>query len=135
MVAHYKQKQQDLNLQLEDHTNADESFLINASYLLELSNRAAELFESSKEQEKRQLLNFLLSNCTLKGDILLFNLKPPFDAIYQANKNQIWLRRSDSNRRPSGYTNPTITNGRGLSLHHARNSSEDAGCIVSEPSS
>lgn len=102
MVSEYKKKQTDINIQLEDHTKADESFLINSSYLLELAHCAINLFnsESSEVESKRQLLNFLLSNCTLEGDKLLFDLKPPFDAIYQANKNQIWLRRSDSNRRP-----------------------------------
>lgn len=46
MVAEYKQEQKNLNIQLEDHIKADESFLITASYLLELASRAYELFES-----------------------------------------------------------------------------------------
>lgn len=104
IVIQYKQKQYDLNLQLEDHTKADESFLINASYLLELADRTAELFalpdDSSKVPLKRQLLSFLLSNLKLEGEKLLFTLKEPFNVLYQASTSQNWLRRSDSNRRP-----------------------------------
>lgn len=94
LVIKEKQLQKDLNLQMSDHTDADESFLINVSYLLDLSNRAAELFEVSEVQQKRQLLNFLLSNCKLEGEKLLFDLKQPFDALYNASKTQSWLPSS-----------------------------------------
>lgn len=89
MVINYKEKQYDLNLQLEDHTKADENFLISISYLLELAYEAAELFElpndSSKVPLKRQLLSFLLSNLKLEGEKLLFELKSPFDVLYQCS--------------------------------------------------
>lgn len=93
-----KQKQYDINLQLEDHQKADESFIVNSTYILELVNRAPELFESSKEEQKRQLLNFLLSNLKLEGEKLLFDLKQPFDVMLECSKSQKWLPRLDSNQ-------------------------------------
>ena len=55
-----KEKQQDILLQIEDHTNADENFYLTANKVLSLAQRACDIFESSEPNEKRQLLNFLL---------------------------------------------------------------------------
>ncbi|GAH39274.1 unnamed protein product, partial [marine sediment metagenome] len=60
-----KQSQHDLDLKLKQHTEADEKFGITVNYLLNLASRAYELFESSKIEQKRQLINFLLSNLRL----------------------------------------------------------------------
>jgi len=42
--------------------------------------------QSSEPEEKRQLLNFLLQNLTLEGKKLNFELKTPFDTVFQALK-------------------------------------------------
>lgn len=85
LVKKYKQKQADINLQIELLTTADEGFLISSSYLLELAHQAHDLFASSKTPQKRQLINFVFSNLKLEGKTLIFNLKEPFDAIIQAS--------------------------------------------------
>jgi hypothetical protein len=71
---------------------------------MELANRAPKLYESSKEEQKRQLVNLLLSNCKLRGAKLIFNITTPFDMIARCSNRQDWLRGSDSNRQPNGYT-------------------------------
>lgn len=43
---------------MERHSKADEKYYIEAGKLLELARRAYELFESSEDSEKRELLNF-----------------------------------------------------------------------------
>lgn len=101
MIEEIKQKQLDLNLQAEDHIKADKEFIITTSYLLELASRASELFESSKEEQKRKLLNILLSNSKLEGEKLVFNLKTPFDVIARCSKSSNWLPGLDSNQQPS----------------------------------
>lgn len=70
---------------------ADKEFYVTASRILELANRAAEIFESSKAEQKRQLLQFLLQNSTLDGKKVDFTLKKPFDAILTASKTEDWL--------------------------------------------
>lgn len=85
LVKKYKQKQADINLQIELLTEADEGFLITSSYLLELAHNAYDLFESSKTPQKRQLVNFVFSNLQLRGKTLEFNLKQPFDALLAAS--------------------------------------------------
>lgn len=83
--------QYDLDLNLKQHTEADEKFTITVNYLLNLASRAYELFESSKLEQKRQLINFLLSNLRLRGKTLLYDVNKPFDAILNANKCSDWL--------------------------------------------
>ena len=75
-------------------------FLITASSVMELASRAGELFAGSKVEDKRHLLSLLVSNLELEGEKLHFKLKAPFDAIAGCSKNNIWLLRSGSNRRP-----------------------------------
>jgi len=94
-LKEYKEKQQDLFIQMEEHSKADENFYLTASKVLDLASRALEIFESSEVTEKRTLLNFLLQNPVLSGRNLLFKLKSPFDAIAQYGKTQDWLRGGD----------------------------------------
>lgn len=77
----FKSRQQELNLLLEEHTEADESYFVAASTVLNLAKRALEIFESSEVPEKRALLNFLLQNSTVDGKKPMFTLRSPFDTI------------------------------------------------------
>ena len=95
-LKEYKEKQEDLLLQMEDHNKADENFYITAATVLGLSSRALEIFRSSEVNEKRALLKFLLQNCVLNGRKLLFELKTPFDVIAQYGKTQNWLPGLDN---------------------------------------
>ncbi len=59
--------------------------------LLNICSKALELFESSKVEQKRQLINFLLSNLQLRGKKLEYTLKKPFDALIDLDYRSIWL--------------------------------------------
>ena len=73
-----KQKQYDINIQLENHTRADENYYITASTVLNLAKNALSLFESSEVLEKRAMLNFILQNCVASGKKLEFYFRSPF---------------------------------------------------------
>jgi len=79
-----KQRQHDLNTELLQHTDADEKFAYTLTTLLNISSRAYELFESSEVEQKRQLINFALSNLKLEGKNLVYTLKKPFDVLVTA---------------------------------------------------
>ena len=49
--------------------------------ILELANRAAELFEKQSGSEKRRLLDFVLSNSTWGNGELRVKFRQPFDLI------------------------------------------------------
>jgi hypothetical protein len=76
-----KQRQYELNDKLKRVIVADESYSITLITLLNICSRAPELFESSKVEQKRQLINFLLSNLKLRGKKLEFEIKKPFDVL------------------------------------------------------
>jgi site-specific DNA recombinase len=51
---------------VEAHRTANRSYIEEGIKLLELSQRAAQLFESQPPSEKRKLLDFVLSNSRWK---------------------------------------------------------------------
>ena len=102
MVVDLKRKESDLLQQLQGHSKADEAFLISSSYVLELANRAEELFEKSQARQKNELLRFVLANASVEGEKLVYKLKNPFAAIVLCNETGNWLGRRDSNPRMHG---------------------------------
>ena len=97
-LKEYKEKQRDILIQIEDHAKADENFYITAPKILNLANRALEIFESSEVKEKRALINLLLQNPLLSGRKLLFSLRSPFYMIAKCGQNENWLPRQDEFR-------------------------------------
>jgi len=88
-----KQEKRDLELEIKQLDNADEKFAVTVQYLLDLCSRAHELFKSSKPAQKRQLINFVLSNLALDEEKLDYDLNKPFDVIAQASKSSKWYTR------------------------------------------
>lgn len=97
-VHDFQKQKEDLTAELESHQKADDTFLMSASYLLELAQRAVELFERSQPAQKCQLLKLVLANCKAEGEKLIFNLKAPFEALRCAKETQNWLPLVDKFR-------------------------------------
>ena len=76
---------------------ADEEYYITCGYLLKLASKAGELFESSEPDEKREILKLLLQNCTLNGSSVCYDLKKPFDTLFDLGTRQIWLEERNCN--------------------------------------
>lgn len=77
-----------------------------ALHLLELSRKAPELFENAEIEEKRELMNQVLSNLELNDRELRWKLKKPFDSMAICNENANWLGIRDSNLFNSRHTSP-----------------------------
>ena len=92
-----KNRQYELNDQLKKIIEADENYSISLISLLNICSKAPELFRSSKVEQKRQLINFLLSNLQLRGKKLEYTLKKPFDVLVDLDYRSNWLGREDSN--------------------------------------
>lgn len=112
-LREYKNRQAELHIKMQAHSDADEDFYLTANMVLNLAKRASEIFERSEVPEKRQFLNFLLQNAELKDREFSFELKNPFNHLLEFNFRQrekqginpahpIWLRGWDSNPRPIG---------------------------------
>ncbi len=70
---------------------ADEEYYLTSEYLLQLANRAYDLFISSEAEEKRQLIKLTLQNLKLEGKKVEFELVKPFDKVFACAGSQDWL--------------------------------------------
>jgi site-specific DNA recombinase len=100
----FRDKITEIDAKLAMLQEAEDTYYITAKYVLELANRAYDLFISSEVEEKRQLLKLVLLNLRLDGKTLRYEAIKPFDTIVQCHDSQVWLPGSDSNRQPTGYT-------------------------------
>jgi site-specific DNA recombinase len=92
-----KQRQTKIALRIEQHQQGDGHFRTTLESLISLASRAAELFERSKIEQKRELIAFVFSNLRLKGKTLELSLRSPFDLMVNLQDHSSWLRASDSN--------------------------------------
>ena len=69
---------------------------------------AYELFESSKIEQKRKLINYVFSTLQLEAANLRYSLRKPFDLMVDCSTRSDWLGHKDSNldfrfQRPTYY--------------------------------
>jgi len=81
-----------LTERLKNLTEADEIYSMTLISLLNICSKAPELFKSSKVEQKRALINFLLSNLQLRGKKLEYTLKKPFDVLVNLGYRSNWLQ-------------------------------------------
>ena len=82
--AEWREEQRAIELSMVQHRTANESYMEEGVALLELANRAADLFEKQPASEKRRLLDFVLSNSTWADGELTPEFRQPFDMIADA---------------------------------------------------
>ena len=97
--------------------NVGDNYYITAKYILELTNRASDLFKCSEIEEKRQLMKLVLSNTRIEGRKVLFEAQKPFNQILDFADRQAWLLGHDSNVQPYSYRTPLVAKRTGLSHH------------------
>jgi len=57
-----KERQTEIALRIEQHENGEGNFQTTLESLISLASRAADIFERSKIEQKRQLIAFVFSN-------------------------------------------------------------------------
>lgn len=95
------QRRHEINELLERHHEGDEQFRIAVTTLVTLASKAAEIFDRSTTDEKRQLMGYLFSNLELEGSKLRYALKTPFNMFVDLHGSKGWLPEQDSNLRPN----------------------------------
>lgn len=85
----------------------NKSYLTTASHLLDLGQRANQLFNSANPFQQQQILKGLVSNVAMFDQRLSYNLINCYEAFKRLNKmpttevdDSIWYARRDSNPRP-----------------------------------
>ena len=94
----YTTQQETLERQISAHLAADRSYLQQGIQILELVNRAYDLYLKQPHDERAKLLQFLLSNASLKDGNLCPTYHKPFDLLANGVRHQ--------RRRPQGDLNP-----------------------------
>ena len=76
-----KAEQEAINEEMNLHTQADKHFELAVSTLLSLGKDLPILFASSKVDDKRELISFLLSNLKINDGKLSYTLNFPFNCL------------------------------------------------------
>ncbi len=100
LYKEFREKIDDIDNRLANLQKAEDNYYLTANYLLQLANKAYDLFPSSEIEERRQLLKLLLQNPTLEGKKVRYSLIKPFDTILNYTDCQLRLPGQDSNLRP-----------------------------------
>jgi hypothetical protein len=93
-----KNRQTENSLCIEQHQMGEEGFRATLETLISVASRAADIFERSKTEQKRQLVAFVFSNLKLRGKKLEFSLRSPFDLMVNRATYAEWLGNLDSNQ-------------------------------------
>lgn len=105
-----KSEQYNIEEKLKNHTIADEKFSIAVSTVLSLADNALEYLKSSKVEQKREILNLVLSNLELNDGNLSYTVNSPFNLLLDSSNHKVWRTRRDSNPRPSASEADTLSN-------------------------
>lgn len=88
----FREQLSDIDTRLALLQEAEDNYYITAKYILDLANRAYDLFLSSELDEKRQLIKLVLKNLNLDGKTVRFEAIKPFDTLLSYQGNQLMLR-------------------------------------------
>ena len=83
-LLEFKDRQERINIEVEEHTKADQNYYLTAGTVLSLAQRSMDLFnhEKSTTAEKRALLNYLIKDAVVDGNKkLTFSLRSPYNHI------------------------------------------------------
>ena len=100
-ITKWTVEQREVTQQIATHQSFNHQYFEKGMKILELANRAHELYAKQCMTEKQKLLRcFLNYNSVLTGNMVDFELKKPFDEIIVAKESKKWRGRRDSNPRP-----------------------------------
>ena len=81
MAAEWRAEQWRCQREIDQHQEADKSYMDEGAQILELARNAQQLFERQEPRQKRRLLNFVLSNCTWEDGEVVATFREPFDLL------------------------------------------------------
>ena len=119
-AAEWRADQDRILRDVANHQTANRTYIDEGVHLLRLVQRAPQLFEKQEPVEKRQLLNFLLSNCVWKDGSLTAEYRQPFDLIAVAREEADTLqRKSGAKKAKTDNWLPTLDSNRILPINRS----------------
>ena len=103
-----KSRQHDLVSLIHAYDEADNSFGGTMEKLMKVAVGAHKAFKSSNTEDKRELLNFVFSNLSLKGESLCYSYNFPFGNFENLDNctKWRWSLRSEPNFSPERFIPP-----------------------------
>lgn len=98
-INDYKVAKRDIENRIANLGTASNDFYDKAEKIMQICKSAPSTFESSMIDQRRELVNLVLSNLTLDDDQLRWKYKKPFDSMASCTDNDSWLGMRDSNPR------------------------------------
>jgi site-specific DNA recombinase len=95
--AEWRDEQRRIMAKIREHEGADHIYLDEGIQIIELAQRACSLWVRQKPQEKRRLLDILLSNCAFDGVTLYPTYRKPFCWLVNMRDRPVELPKQDSN--------------------------------------
>ena len=86
-----KESEVEIAVRIEQHQQGDGEYRTTLESLISLASRAAELFERSKTEQKRQLIAFVFSKPAAQGKKARVSLRSPFDLMVNRASYSSWL--------------------------------------------
>ena len=83
----YTEKVKGFDRHILNYTQADIDYYRFGSSIFGLASMASKLYQMANDEEKRELLGFLFSNCQLLDRKLVITYRKPFDIILRHNKS------------------------------------------------
>jgi site-specific DNA recombinase len=85
---------QTLEIEMSEYSKADFEYQNTVATVISLARKARTIFDNSSEPaRKRQFLNYLLQNPTVKGKKLYFTIASPFNLVLDLANCPTWLPR------------------------------------------
>lgn len=100
-TSEWKQEQIQISLKLSALKETNSSYMQDGIRLLEIANKASELFKMMPNHEKRELLKLVLQNPRLNDVTIEYDFEKPFDLLTNMTILEKWRSERDSNPRPS----------------------------------
>ncbi len=86
-----------LEIEMSEHSKADFEYQNTVATVISLARKARTIFDNSSEPaRKREFLNYLLQNPTVKGKKLYFTIASPFNLVLDLANCPTWLTVSSS---------------------------------------
>ena len=81
LTEKWQEELEQIKIAITKHENADSNYLAQGNHILELCNKAYDLYLRQTPMENAKLLRYLLSNCTLNDVTVCPTYRSPFNLM------------------------------------------------------
>ena len=86
----FVQDKEEITTRLNNLQEAEDNYYLTSKYVLNLADRAHDLFISSEVEEKRQLVTLVLQNIKMDGKKIVYDVQKPFNLMIEASDSHLW---------------------------------------------